>query len=180
MVTGIMTASVTGAGLVIAFYALLATMSERIFERRIRKLEKKQEMTRELKDARAIDIPDRDIAYMGKKRPHVEQLTSLADEYDEFESFPRYLGPLVGFDFALFITTSFVAFYWLASDRPFQLGNLVGILFMFSIIVLGVYGVSGIAEVYATMRDSFEELKKQEKAVQALREAVKGPVEPPT
>jgi ABC-type multidrug transport system fused ATPase/permease subunit len=175
-----MTASVTGAGLVIAFYALLANMSDRIFERRIQRLEeKRQEFKNTVQDTQNLNISN-----LESTRAHARRLTSLTDEIEERGSFPSFLGPLVGFDFILFIITAFLAFYWLGIyevDRTVPLGNLVIFVFIGSLASLGISGVFGITEVYQTIRYRFEELKKQkEHAKEEIREAVKGPVQHPT
>lgn len=177
MVTGIMTASVTGAGLVIAFYALLAAMSDRIFERRVQKLHEKHEEVKSIQsESHAFESSN--FGATSKR------MSSLNDEIEEIQSFPKYLGPFITADFLLFILSASFAFYWLVTsgaDRTVLWGNLVVFAFIGSLALLVLSGVSGITEVYKTIHDRFEELKKQKEHAQAeIREAIKGPVPHPT
>ena len=71
----IMTVSITGAGLVIAFYALVARMSEKIFENRFTQLDELRENIKQIKD-RSDSFEEENFSEMSKSF----QLSLINDE----------------------------------------------------------------------------------------------------
>jgi hypothetical protein len=137
-----MAASVTGAGLIIAFYALLAGMSDKIIERRVRRLNEKLEEAKGFQTKpHAFDNSD-----LGKT---TKRLNSLKDEIDQIKGLPKFLGPFVYADFLLFVFSAAFAFSWLGtgeSGRTEILGGLVFAFFVLSLALLLFTGLSGITE----------------------------------
>jgi len=173
-VSGIMTASVTGAGLVIAYYAFVASMSSEIFQRRADRLQQKHDEIRKIReDTRAFETANLEKT--------TKKLKDLSDAVNETSTFPSYLGYFVFMDFLLFILSAVLAFNWLVTDPALRIDNqwlTVEAAFLASIIVLIVVGGSGIYEVYGTMKDRFEKLKQRK--ADAQRDAASlGPVPPP-
>jgi hypothetical protein len=157
-----MTASITGAGLVIAYYAFVAAMADRIFQRRADKLEERHK--------KILEIRKIDEAF---EPANLEKTTkafqALTEDVKEIGSVPSYLGYAVFVDFALFSFSALAALNWLSVDAPLRNNNqwlLVGLLFLAAIAVLMFVGGSGIVEVYRTMQDRFEKLKQQKNDVQ--------------
>ena len=172
-VSGIMTASVTGAGLVIAYYAFVASMANRIFQRRAEKLEQKHEEIRKIReDTQAFETANLDKT--------TKKLKTLSDSVSEISTFPSYLGIFVFLDFFLFSVSATFAFSWLSTDiaqRTDSQWYPVAGFFLAAIALLIFVGGSGIVEVYSTMQDRFEKLKQRKKDAQ--RDASLGPVPPP-
>lgn len=170
LAASILTASVTGAGLVIAFYALLAHMSDRIFESRFEMLdEKNREAERILEGGLGKDE---------NLRAKADRLKELGEEIDSIKTFPRYLGPVVAIDFGLFLFTAMLSLNWLFSSvesRARMNDWMIPLLFFLSIALFLSVGIYGITDVMGTMKYQFEKIrKKKEKVKEEIR---KGPAE---
>lgn len=167
-----MTASITGAGLVIAYYAFVASMADRIFQRRADKLELKHEEIKKIREnTRAFETANLEKT--------TKKLKTLSDDVNEISTFPSYLGYFVFIDFLLFSFSAALAVNWLSTDTAQRADNqwiLLAVMFFAAIIVLIFVGGSGIIEVYRTMQDRFEKLKQRKKDVQ--RDASLGNVPP--
>jgi hypothetical protein len=157
-----MTASITGAGLVIAFYALIARMSDSIFSGRFELLEEK---TQEIERIRSNPASFKD----DNLQKTSSRLKELGKEIDSIKTFPRYLGIGVGINFGLFITTSLICANWLfmytQPNNPTQNDWVIVVLFMFTIGFFGVVGAAGIADVRYTLKTQFKNLAKKKKEI---------------
>lgn len=158
LVSAMMTASVTGAGLVIAFYALIARMSDSIFSRRFELLEEKNQEVERIRRNPASFKEDN----LEKTSSHLKELSK---EIDSIKTFPRYLGIGVGLTFGLFITTSLFCAEWLRlytePSNPTQNDWILVILFMATVALFGIVGVAGIIDVRDTLKVQFENLAKK-------------------
>jgi hypothetical protein len=161
-VSAIMTASVSGAGLVIAFYAFVALMSDRIFERRTEKLQDKHDEIKRIREA-----PN---AFNSENLEQTTaKLKALSDAVNEVKAFPSYLGFLAFADFMLFAFTALLSFSWLSNEpvsRTYTSWLVLAFFFIASIFVFIFVGGTGIAEVYRTIKDRFEKLKKDKEDAQ--------------
>lgn len=161
-VSSILTASVTGAGLVIAYYAFIGSMADRIFQRRADKLEQRHEAIRKIReDTQAFETTNLEKT--------MKKLKTLSDGVNEISTFPNYLGYFVFIDFMLFSLSAAFAFNWLSTDAIQRNDNqwiLLGGVFIGALLLLIFVGGSGIVEVYRTMQDRFEELKQAKKDAQ--------------
>jgi hypothetical protein len=161
-VSGILTASVTGAGLVIAYYAFVASMADRMFQRRVNKLEQKHEEIKKIRE----DTQAFETANLEKT---TKKLKTLSDAVNEISIFPSHLGIFVFIDFMLFIFSAVFAFNWLDIDPAFRTNDpwlLLAGTFLAAIGGLMLVGGSGILEVYRLMKERFEELKKDKEDAQ--------------
>lgn len=157
----ILSASITGAGLVIAFYALIARLSDRIFEKRFELLgEKNIEIEQIRRD------PDAFLEENLKKT--TKRLNELSQETDSMRVFPRYLGSIAAFSFVGFIVAACLSLDWLFSSveaRAAMNDWLTPLVFFVSIVLFGIVGVLGIFDVLGTMKDQFEKLKAKKAEV---------------
>ena len=96
IIIAIMAASVTGAGLVIAFYALLARMSEKIFSTRFEQLDERRAQVEQI-----TSNPDSFSEKNLKKT--TAKLKELEGQIHSMKAFPQYLGIGVIISFSLFI-----------------------------------------------------------------------------
>jgi hypothetical protein len=171
LITGIMTASVTGAGLVIAIYALLARMSDRIFETRFEELNK---FCAEVKDI--SHNPDSFNEINLKKT--TARLNQLQSSIGSMKAFPNYLG--------LGVLVTFCAFFF---SIAFCLISLIGgEIFnheFLSNVIIGFFGASlflffsvcfyGIFDINRAISHNFDRLKKErDKIEQEIVTAKKG------
>jgi len=162
LVAAIMTASVTGAGLVIAFYAFVASMSDKIFQRRVEKLQEKRDEIKKIRE-------DSDNFNSANLKQTSEKLKTLSEAINEVNNFPSYLGYLVLADFILFSMSAILAFSWLSNEaeiRPYTTWMILFFFFSASIVVFIFVGLAGIVEVYGTIKDRFEKLKKDKEDAQ--------------
>jgi len=160
-----LTSSITGAGLVIAFYALIAKMSDSIFSCRFELLEEKK---RDVEQIRS------NLGYFSEENldETSSRLKELSKEIDSMKAFPRYLAVGVGVNFLLFLLTAILCFNWLYDYKGPALAtssdySLIG-FYMFSIGLFMSVGFMGLVDVRETMKIHFNkfsnkktELKKE-------------------
>ena len=160
LISTLLTASITGAGLVIAIYALITPISNKIFERRLETLKKK---LRQFEEVKAQTTPE-------EASKDAKILKALASEIREMKTFPSYLGSLVLFDFVLFAFTAFLSLFWFFSNREdVQTYGVVGLFALSAFLFLAV-GMGSIIDVYGSMKREFEQLKKEKEEIEQARE----------
>lgn len=157
-----LTTSITGAGLVIAFYALIARMSDSIFSCRFELFEEK---TQEIERIRSNPASFKE----GNLQKTSSRLKELGKDIDSIKTFPRYLGIGVGINFVLFIATSLICANWLymytQPNNPTQNDWIIVVLFMFTVGFFGIVGAAGITDVRDTMKIQFKNLAKKKKEI---------------
>jgi flagellar biosynthesis protein FlhB len=156
--TAIMTASITGAGLVIAFYALLARMSDKMFAIRFEQLDERR---REIKQISSN--PDSFNEKNLKKT--TSRLDDLEKEVHSMKSFPKYLGLGVILSFMLFLFTSIISFIYVTGNHFAGNDSPVMALFIVSIILFFGVGFYSIFDVNAAISGNFQKLKKQKEEI---------------
>jgi hypothetical protein len=178
LVSSILTASVTGAGLVIAFYALIAHMSDKIFERRFELLDEKNKEVEQIVSS-GEGFKDENLkTTIDRLEERKRALEELSQEIDSIKTFPRYLGPIVAINFGVFLLTALFSLIWLFSS-PENRANIndwvIPLLFSVSVGLFAIVGISGIGDAMGTMKDQFEKArKKKEKVKEKIR---RGPAE---
>jgi hypothetical protein len=165
VIIAVMTSSVTGAGLVIAFYALLANMSEKVF---VNRLERISQYRREIK--RISSNPQAFSEENLKKT--TEKLDNLRKRTDSVNTFPRYLGFGIVTCFVLFVLTAIFCFNWLGYSPDIQARAemaqaMIIILFSVSLFAFLMVGVFGIIDVLRTLWSNFEKIRKEKQEVKA-------------
>jgi hypothetical protein len=157
--TAVMTASITGAGLVIAFYALLARMSDRIFAVRFEQLDERRRKVKQISNN-----PDSFNEENLKKT--TSQLEDLEKEIHSMKAFPKYLGVGVMLNFLFFLFTAIISFlYVTGSVRSAGSDTPIIILFIVSLVVFFGVGIYGIFDVNEAISGNFEKLKKQKEEI---------------
>jgi hypothetical protein len=157
IVTALLEASITGAGLVLAVYALITPISDKIFKERTKKLESLITNFEKEKEKITIDASNKDFKH----------LRELKDSINEIRIFPRYLGFGIFITFAVFMTSALADIGWLANassqngiNDPVLIAFFMTAVFLFTIV-----GVLTIFEIYDTMRREFEDIKKKQKEI---------------
>lgn len=171
LASSILTASITGAGLVIAFYALIAHMSDRMFENRFELLDEKNREVEQI--VGNVESFNRENLKLTTKR-----LEELGQEIDSMRTFPRYLGSVVAIDFGIFLFAAILSLTWLWSspESRAQMNDwMILLIFLISVGLFAFVGIYGITDVMSTMKYHFTKLsKKKEKVKEEIR---KGPEE---
>lgn len=154
----ILTASITGAGLIIAIYALITPIARRIFEERVELHRKKKKQFDKIKEKINEESSDKDF----------KRLKTLAAEIEEIKIFPRYLGVGVIMVFSLYIVTAFYAVGWLMSPSLEDIGWDYTLVTLFIFSTFGFLGVGyfAIIDVYRAMRKEYEQVKKEKEEVE--------------
>jgi hypothetical protein len=157
VVSTLLEASITGAGLVLAVYALVTPMSERIFRRREERLESLLKKFDEEKLKIKPDASPKDF----------KRLQELSDRIKEIRIFPRYLGIGVVATFLSFAVSILLDWSWLiqpASQIP-ENDIYISMSFMVAIALFLAIGFLTMVEIYDMMRKEFEDIKKKQKEV---------------
>ena len=157
IVTSFLEASITGAGLVLAVYALVTPLSEKIFARRTDKLEHLLEDFEKGKNKITADASNKDF----------KRLLELRDSIGEIKIFPRYLSYGILGTFSAFIFSALVDFVWLPNKNSQVPENdpIVIIPFLIAIILFLFIGVLTIIDISSTMKKEFEDIKKKQKEI---------------
>jgi len=143
---------VTGAGLVLAIYALIIPLSRRMFSRRARDL---YDDIQKFKDKRENLTPE--------ATKQLKQLQVLADSIKETRRFPRYLTLGVLLVFFLYMTIALFGFFALfnpINNTP-QNDFIIAILFLSATVAFMFLGALTIGDISWTMKKEYEEIKKQ-------------------
>jgi uncharacterized membrane protein YciS (DUF1049 family) len=160
VVSTFLQASITGAGLIFAIYALFTPLSHRIFEERIEKLQRQIERFDELKDKITPD----------SKSKELKKLQDLQDLIKETKIFPRYLGYGVSLTFVGYVTSVLVDWAWLINldNRVELLEIIITTVFAISTVAFLFVGGLAILEIYLSMRKEFEDIKKKQEEVKKV------------
>lgn len=162
VVSTILQASITGAGLIIAIYALITPIMHKIFEERVKLHDKKK---------KEFDKLMKKIDAESSKKKDFKRLTTLANEIKETKMFPRYLGVGVLIVFICYMFAATFAFYRLTVSQPttiFVLESWIVLFFGFSMLGFLIVGMYTIFDVYKAMRGEFEKVKKEKEEVEKL------------
>jgi len=162
VVSTILQASITGAGLVIAIYALITPIMHKIFEERVKLHDKKKKEFDKLKEK---------INAESSKKKDFERLTTLSKEIKEIKMFPRYLGVGVFLVFVCYIFATTFAYSWLITSQPARAFALeLWILLFFGISMIGFFivGMYTIFDVNRAMRGEFEKVKKEKEEIKKV------------
>ena len=167
----IMTSSITGAGLVIAFYALIARMSDRIFANRIEQLDNRRYLIKEI-TSKHDSFNEENLEKTTKR------LDDLRKEINSIKTFPKYLGIGVFFNFLVFIITAILSFSWIFNVQNRNAINEVSLAFSFVLSLLiflavGSYGIKDVLDILSTNFKGLKEKKDEvkEEIKQAPQEA---------
>jgi len=156
-VFALLQASLTGAGLVMAVYALVIPLLSRVFVERAETLTK---LTRELGEiSEKMDITDSKA--IGKK---AERLSEIGNEMSTKIFYPRYLS--IGFSliFTGYIISTLISLQILAdpsASASVQLDGFLVPLVALSTIGFGLFGGLSIKDTYLVLKKEFDETKKR-------------------
>jgi len=159
----ILTASITGAGLILAIYALITPIARGIFEDRVKLLRKKRKQFDEMKAKISSESSDKEF----------KQFKTLSTEIKGMKIFPRYLGFGVLAVFSLYIITAFSAVGWLMNPSLDDFSRDFTLVMFFFVSTFGFLfvGSYAITDVLRTMIREFEQIKKEKEEVEKASRA---------
>jgi uncharacterized membrane protein (DUF106 family) len=143
---------VTGAGLVLAIYALIIPISRRMFINRTRLLRRQMKEFEEQRE----ELETKD----SKK---LKRLQQLADSIRETKIFPRYLSYGMLLTFSLYLTSALSGFtYFISPSNHTVLDDwVITLTFMFANLAFFFVGIYAIIDISLTMKREFERIKKR-------------------
>ena len=154
-VSTILTASVAGAGLVLAVYTLIASLLDKIIKTR-----------RELITEKTRKFNDLLMSYeTSNTDANLRQLTESHNQLRTLRSFPKYLSYGMFFSFLFYFFASFFALSWFIIEEPSY--EILQILFfgLASLVFLSV-GIYTIVEVFMAMKHEWRILEKEREEVE--------------
>jgi len=144
-------ASITGAGLVLAVYALIIPLSRRFFSYRAEEINEELEGLKE-----SIRETDTRIS-----ADELSELKAMVESIEERQGFPTYLSSGAGLTFFSYVVVTFLSFFWLIDyNRPTADYWLPFTFFVSTIFFLSL-GLYSIKDISQTMKREFEDLKQK-------------------
>lgn len=156
-VSTILTASIAGAGLIMAIYALITPLSRQIFKEKVRLLREKKKQFDKMKEEINSESSDKEF----------KRFKELASQIKAIRLFPRYLSVGVLLVFMGYMLTTFFALVWLvAIVKDAVTETVLALSFYLSTFGFLSVGIITIFDVYGAMKGEFEHLKKEKKEVE--------------
>lgn len=153
IVTGFMEASITGAGLVLAVYALIIPMSSRIFK----------ELDREIKD-NAIEFLKIKNNITPESKKEMKKLKNLSKNMERLKKLPAYLFIGVFITFTFYCISTLVDALWFINSNINE-GSSIVILFATATAVFFIVGIMAVVLVFIPMQNEFVAITKRQKKV---------------
>lgn len=158
LISVVLEASVTGAGLILAIYTLVTPLLDKIIKVRKELIAEKKQRFDNL--AEKIKTERSDV--------NLRQVNTLYKELKDLRSFPNYLGSGVFVVFLLYTLTLSLAISWFFQPLPKSPITELLLLFAFGganggFFVVGIYT---IAEVARTMNHEWKKLEKEKEEVE--------------
>lgn len=153
----VLQASLTGAGLVLAIYALITPIANRLFKSRAEALAK---VTKEIKKT-SEEIDTKDTKDTKKK---IARLTTLTEELSSKISFPTYLSLGILLTFVGYIASTLMCIQWLVNpSAPITetIDHWLPAVFAASTIIFLLVGVTTITDTYRLLKKEFEKTKEE-------------------
>jgi len=150
-VSSLLQASITGAGLVLAVYALIIPLSRRLFSYRAEEIyENIQELKKRILDTGAHVSTE-----------EISELETLLETIGKRKEFPTYLSWGAGITFFGYIASTFLSFFWMIDYNRPTADNWLPSTFFISTFFFLLLGIISIKDISQTMKREFEELKKK-------------------
>jgi hypothetical protein len=144
-------ASITGAGLVLAIYALIIPLYRRIFGYRTRDIQKDlQELKEEIGKTKTS-------VSQGK----VDDLTNKLTHIKELGSFPKYLDWIAEASFFLYSASALMSLWWILGWNKNAFDVSLPYAFGIATILFIVIGVLAIKDISGTMKREFQDAKSE-------------------
>jgi F0F1-type ATP synthase membrane subunit b/b' len=143
--------SITGAGLVLAVYALIIPLYKKIFNYRAESI---YEDLQDLKEA----IRETDTRVSQEK---LDELKESLENIEAHREFPSYLGWIVGASFFLYLASTLMSVWWILDWNRATFDSWLPYAFGISTILFITIGIYAIKDISQTMKKEFEDLKEE-------------------
>jgi Sec-independent protein translocase protein TatA len=152
LVLTLLQASITGAGLVLAVYALIIPLYKRIFGYRAEDVyETLQKFKEGAREADTLISPEK-----------LSELKAKLTTIEEQRGFPTSLSWGMGITFFGYMVSALMSFFWVtAIDKPTWMDAWLPLAFVGSTVLFLLLGIASIQEISQTMKREFEDLKKE-------------------
>jgi len=151
VVLSLLQASITGAGLVLAIYALIIPLSKRLFEHNVVDFLELLKFTGNKLDDFFKGKMDKDSADKAK---------NYAVKIFQSWSFPTYLRFGVGATFFGYIFTTLASIFWVVDWEKTTMNSLIAPAFTVTTLIFLVVGLISIKDIHKIMRQDFNEMIK--------------------
>jgi hypothetical protein len=145
--------SITGAGLLLAVYALIIPVSRKIFISRALYLFKEKAEFEKKRQNLTANAEPKDF----------QELQRLTKEIKEVQEFPPYLGTGVIFSFTSYIISSIIS--WLAlfapSTNSIIITIIIGTFFLIANLLFALIGAFTVGVISQSMEKEYIEIKKK-------------------
>lgn len=141
-------ASITGAGLVLAVYALIIPLSRRLFEKRA---DESLALTREFKKKATESKTELEDG---------ENMKELIDKITETQSVPDYLRIGMGGTFMGYITCALLSYAVAVNWQRPASDDLLSWVFVLTTIVFLLVGLTAIKDIHKIMEKDLAEIRK--------------------
>jgi len=169
IVSALLQASITGAGLVLAIYALIVPIAGRIFQHKSEALQKSlddlKQVTRPILEHKGNEKPFRRVVISEKD---AQSLENVAKQIKARISFPDYLRLGVGASFILYTASSLACLWWLMDWERVETAAWIPRLFGLSTFVFLVVGICAIRDIYYVLKKDFESFKQLKSSVEGI------------
>jgi hypothetical protein len=162
VIAALLGASITGAGLILAVYALITPLFEKLFKDRIARL---QIATKEYETKRSEWKKLKDP---NQKLVGAFILAGLDEEIGITKNFPKYLRYGVSLTFILFVFSVGLDATWLMGIQHLIIEVALSLTFWVGLLSFGYVGVLTILEISHLMIKDFEVMKKQQEEAKKL------------
>jgi len=150
-VLALLQASITGAGLVLAVYALIVPLSRKFFGYRAEAIHE------ELKDLKER-IRETDTRVSSKQ---LKELKAIVESIEERRIFPTYLSWGAGLSFFGYTVSVLMCFFWIIDLNKLTVDYYIPFTFFISTVFFLLVGIYSVKDISQTMKREFEYLKKK-------------------
>jgi hypothetical protein len=147
-VLALLQASVAGAGLVLAVFALILPTTRRIFEERSKKLlSSLNEFKNKAKELQT-----------GSKKEEIQYLSTLMNEIKGVHNFPKYMSIGMLISFLGYVLSALISLIWLVGSYREIIDSVLPIVFSGTTIAFLVVGVISIKDAYSSLKRDLDSL----------------------
>lgn len=153
---------ITGAGLVLAIYALIIPISRKMFIYRAMTIREQMELFEEQRKKLTPEATDKEF----------KRLQQMANAVKGTRIFPRYLGVgvLLTFGFCIFLAVSAFGPLINPANRTVENEMIISVFFSVTIISFLLLGLITIFDIAVTMKKEYERIKRKLEQDKEFRE----------
>ncbi|MEM2173271.1 MAG: hypothetical protein QXS66_08580 [Thermoproteota archaeon] len=140
--------SITGAGLVLAVYALLIPILRTLFEKRAKELKDSIEAYRKKSETISTEIKEKEI----------REIRRLLSKIEEKRKLPGYMDLGIMLSFLIYILSVFLSL-WSLFDSNIILSTIL--FFIMATLIFLFTGVCALVDIYSAFRDEYRSLKEE-------------------